>query len=161
MSFFTDPNFEHGAPGWRPLNKAQAVTFGQTTDASIARTNSTFAYARTTEEGGSVALDFDWPQVEMLVTDPSNGDISRGAWSPASITIMAWVRTRPGAADFSGQVTLWDLTGFTANSVQFIATQQWQIITIMGMRTPNTKFRIELYLNTTNEDLLIDCLNCL
>lgn len=158
MSFFTNPNFEHGAPGWRPVNKPQSVTFGQQEDPALSRTNSTFAYASTKDAGGSVALDFTWPQIESLVNTGSG--IYPAVWSPASITILAWVRARPGTPDFSGRLTLWDLQGGTANSVPFIANQQWQPVTIMGTQTANNNFRIELYLNTPNEDLLIDSLNC-
>jgi hypothetical protein len=140
MSLISDPHFASGAPGWRPVNYAGDVVFGQQNDAATARTKTWFAYARTAVAGGSVALDVTYfPDVFI------------------SQTVLAWVRARTGV--FSGTLAYWDLTPNTNESVNFTVGETWTPITVMGRASGAKGTRIEFYMDTLNADLLIDSVN--
>lgn len=148
MSLIADPGFSNGGPGWRPLNGGDAVVFGQQNDAEIARSgDGWFAYGRTRRPAGSVALDLDLTQVsQSLQID--------------SLTAVAWVRARPGRADVSGTMALWNLQqAATSHGARFVASQSWQFVSVMLPRGGKSRFRVEFYIETVDEDLLIDSVN--
>ena len=83
MSFSSSPNLGQGLGGWRPLNFANAVTLETENDPGLARSSTSYAYARTTEGGGSFALDFQWPTIQVNYSgDTQNGDAYGGTTGP-------------------------------------------------------------------------------
>ena len=165
MSFSSSPNLGQGLGGWRPLNFANAVTLETENDPGLARSSTSYAYARTTEGGGSFALDFQWPTIQVNYSgDTQNGDAyggTTGPWWPSSITIIAWTRVRPGAPNFNFQLSLWGLGASPQphDYVNATATQEWQMMTICAANAQQRTRRIEFYLNTVGSDLLVDSVN--
>lgn len=165
MGWFSNPNLGQGLGGWRALNDAPSVTFQTETDVSLARTSSSYAYARAAQGGASVALDFAYPELVVdysTNTDSGDGILIKFGWQPPSFTIEAWTRVRPGAPNVSATLALWALGAQPQphDTVGFIATQSWQAVTISGVNIGNRTRRIEIYLNTPNTDLLIDSVAC-
>lgn len=165
MSFLANPNLGESLSGWRPLNNYAAVTLHQENDATLARTTTSYAYARTTQAGGSIAIDFPWPTIVAKIEgNLQDGEPYGGTstWIAPSITIFAWTRVRPGAPNFNAQLSLWGLGAAPQphEYVNFVATQEWQMITISVNNNQQRTQRVELYLNTTGSDLLIDSVNC-
>jgi hypothetical protein len=167
MSFLANPNLGESLSGWRPLNNNTAVSLHQENDSTLARTTTSYAYARTTQAGGSIAIDFPWPSIGGFDFNgfTGNGDpfsVAVGPWVPESITVIAWTRVRPGAPNFSAQLSLWGLGAAPQphEYVNFVATQEWQMITISAGNNQQRTQRVEIYLNTTGSDLLIDSVNC-
>src|SRR5215813_5915509 len=110
MSFLTNPNLGQGLSGWRPLNLPTTVTLHQENDATLARTTTSYAYARTTQAGASIAIDFPWPSIGgfNFIGETQNEDpftVAVSPWVPESITIIAWTRVRPGAPNFNAQLS--------------------------------------------------------
>lgn len=163
MSYLNAPNLGQGLSGWRPLNVSQAVTLGVEANPGVARTTTSYAYARTTQGGASVALDIPWPVVAYQFSADENGVPSPIGlqWFPPSITVIAWIRARPGQPNFNYQLSLWGLGEQPQphDYVNGVATQEWQMITISAANAAQRTRRIEFYLGTTGSDLLIDSVN--
>jgi hypothetical protein len=163
MSYLSAPNLGQGLSGWRPLNISNAVTLGAETNPGIARTTTSFAYARTTQGGASVALDFAWPDIEYKFDADQNGNLTQITlqWPAPSITVIAWVRARPGQPNFNYQLSLWGLGAAPQphDYVNGVATQAWQMVTISAANAAQRTRRVEFYLATTGSDLLIDSVN--
>lgn len=161
MAYLGSPNLGQSLAGWRPLNLGAAVTIGQENDASLSRTTTSYAYARTTQSGGSFALDFPWPTWNINYVGQTNNGESFGVqytmWPP-SITVLAWVRVRPGQSNFSAQLSLWGLGAAPQphDFVNFNAGQEWQLVTVSSPNASLRTRRIEFYLGTVGSDLLID-----
>jgi hypothetical protein len=152
MSIIPNPNFESSTPNgqfyfWRPVNFPQDVTFGveHVVNDPAARNGASYAVARTTVAGGSIAYDFNYASTDINTT---------------SLTALAWLRTRPGSPSLSVQMTFWDLVENQATKAEISVGQTWQLETCarIGRNSPNN-FRIEFYINTPNQDLLIDSVN--
>jgi hypothetical protein len=149
------PKWRPDEPGWIPLNEAQAVSVNTLNDGSVGRTSGWCVVARTTQAGGSIAIDFDWP-LENIVVQDTQGERAYGGVRPSAITMTTWIRSRPNQT-VGGTLAFWDLTQSLADTVPFVATQAWQFVSLSAAYVdPGDKYRVEIYLNDVNVDLLLD-----
>jgi hypothetical protein len=141
-------------PGWRPCYKPETVAVTTVQDNALGRTSGWMVSARSSG-GGSIAVDFDWPQV--WITLSGSGGMGMGAYHPTVLMFSTWVRTRPGQR-LSGTLAFWDLTKEWKDSVPFEATDRWSPLSLSA-GYPDTfrdKHRLEIYMHTPNVDLLVD-----
>lgn len=134
-------SFENGASGFRPYNLASSVTQEVVSDGTAYSGNS-FLRARTKQDWGSVALDFDASQILL----------------PGSrIGVIAWVRSAPGQGPFSLTLAIWQIDEGKSCDTKISVGNQWTLLTDV-LETDGTAqtVRVEFYMHSVNEFLDID-----
>ncbi len=145
MSLLQNPDFESGLTHWFRNNNGESVdpTVVKDNGGHIVRSGTHYLKFKTSILHGSMAQD-------ITVTMPS-------------VTALAYLRAE--STDVSGRLTIWDLDASDSdphknNSTPFKGVgQNWtQIIAILGLNThANRHVRIELYLDTADANLFVDC----
>ena len=153
MGWYLFPLTWHpGEPEWRAVNESAAVSVNTLQDVNVSRTSGWCVVAQTTQLGGSIAIDFKWPFQEILIGTEVSG------FMPPVITMATWIRTRPGQI-LNGTLTFWDVTKNLSDTVQFTATEIWQAISLSAALLPQSAddvYRVEIYMNSANVNLLVD-----
>jgi hypothetical protein len=139
MTVYLLSNFENGAPGWRPVNHAAAVTMNVTPNGVGGNAQSGFFFLRASATilGGSVAVDHNFA----------------GGVFPVFLAAYAWVRALNGPV--SGLMTLWDLAGNRSFDTPFTANENWQLVG-NGIDPTGVNVRLEFYINKINTNIDID-----
>jgi hypothetical protein len=161
--YLTTGDFENGYGPWRPVNFAQAVTPTTVQNPARAKQGKAFMQFRTTQPGGSMAHDV---VVQYAVIDAHGVRFLAHA-----LQFSVWLRSAAGRPNVQGAVAIWDLI-YPArippktSSTAFNVGGQWTQVSVgfdlgladpvsgPGTYTPN--IRVEIYLQTINQDLDVD-----